>query len=197
MENKAKDRGERKQSIIEAAQRLFSEKGYIGVSVRELADAVGLETSSIYSHFEAKEDILWDIALHCASDFNKTIKPIFDSELNTKSKLKEMIVAHVNVTLENRQAAAVFVSEWRHLTEPRRSNYSYMRNTYEQMFREVIADGVKENLLRQIDEKFAALTILSALNWTYQWYNPERESSPIEIGDALSELLLNGLVRSI
>ena len=186
----------RKEHIMEVAASLFSEMGYAGVGMRELAQAVGIESSSLYSHFEKKEDILWEIAIKCAKDFNETVAPIAQSNLHTRKKLYEMILAHVDVTLRNRLAAPIFITEWRTLSEPRRSEYAQMRDDYEKMFRNVIAQGVEENLFRPIDEKFSALTILSALNWTYLWFKPEGELTPNQIGEQLGEMLINGLVRN-
>ena len=47
----------------------------------------------------------------------------------------------------------------------------------------------------QADEKFMMLTILSSLNWTYNWYKPTGSLSPEEIGKKLANLILNGLKR--
>ena len=44
--------------ILDAAANLFSHKGYDNVSLREIADAVGIKESSLYNHFESKADIL-------------------------------------------------------------------------------------------------------------------------------------------
>lgn len=49
--------GERKQAIVEAAIRLFSEKGFRGVTTRELAHAVGVSEPVLYQHFQTKQDI--------------------------------------------------------------------------------------------------------------------------------------------
>lgn len=46
-----------KQKIIFESLRLFSQKGYDGVSMREIAAAVGIKGASIYNHFTGKEEI--------------------------------------------------------------------------------------------------------------------------------------------
>jgi AcrR family transcriptional regulator len=46
-----------KQKIIFESLRLFSQKGYDGVSMREIAAAVGIKGASIYNHFSGKEEI--------------------------------------------------------------------------------------------------------------------------------------------
>ena len=50
-----------KEKIFDVALDLFSKKGYDSVSLREIADNVGIKKSSIYSHYESKEAILMDI----------------------------------------------------------------------------------------------------------------------------------------
>ncbi len=186
----------RREQIADAAAALIGEKGYAAVSVRGLADAVGLETSSIYSHFASKEEILWEIAVRCADDFHQTVEPIYRSNLHTREKLSRMLAAHVAVTLRNRVAAPVFVQEWRHLGEPQRSQFAARRDAYEAMFRDVVNQGLAERVFREIDARLAVLTLLSALNSTARWYRPEGELMPDEIGEQLAEMLLYGLTQS-
>lgn len=56
-----KSGGDTKQAIFEAAADLFAKDGYHNVSMREIADSVGVTSSSIYNHYESKEAILLDI----------------------------------------------------------------------------------------------------------------------------------------
>jgi AcrR family transcriptional regulator len=64
MENRKEKRGrgeETKQRILEEAIELISQKGYNGVSIRELARSVGIKESSIYNHYGSKDEILTSI----------------------------------------------------------------------------------------------------------------------------------------
>ena len=51
-----------KERILAAALDMFSQNGYAGTNIRELAAAVGLVKSSMYKHFESKEEI-WNVLL--------------------------------------------------------------------------------------------------------------------------------------
>lgn len=46
-----------RDAIVHKALNLFSEKGYDGVSMRDIAAAVGIKAASLYNHFKSKEDI--------------------------------------------------------------------------------------------------------------------------------------------
>lgn len=188
---------ERKQQVITTAEQLFSAKGYLATSVRDLAEALEIEAASLYSHVKSKEELLWSIADRCADEFFNQVKPIADSEIKTEEKLTRMIVAHVSVICNNLEASAVFLREWRHLSEPLKSEYAQRRSDYEKLFRKVIRQGIEENLFKHYDEGFSTRTILSAINWTHTWYRPDGELGPQEVGENLSSFLLSGLVRTI
>lgn len=52
---------ERKQKIIDAAKALFSEKGYAGTGLREIAERAGVSLGNIYNYFKNKEEIFSEI----------------------------------------------------------------------------------------------------------------------------------------
>lgn len=188
---------ERKTQILAVSERFFNEKGYLATSVRDLAEELGMEAASLYSHYRSKEDLLWTIADRCADEFFDSIKPIAASQLHTQKKLTDMIIAHVGVITRNIDASAVFFREWRHISEPRRSAYAARRNEYEGIFRAVVRKGIEENLFKNYDEGFSTRTIMSAVNWTHTWYRADGELTSEEIGQHLAGILLNGLVRTV
>lgn len=188
---------ERKQQVIRTAEELFSQRGYLATSVRDLAQALNIEAASLYSHVKSKEDLLWTIADRSASEFFLKVEPIAQKNIHVTEKLTEMIVAHVGVIADNLNASAVFFREWRHLSEPRLSEYAQKRSDYERIFRGVVRQGIEENLFMHYDDGFSTRTILSAINWTHTWYRPDGELTATQIGENLANFLLKGLVRSM
>lgn len=66
-----------RQAIFEAAVDLFAEQGYHEVSMRKIADAVGIRSSSIYNHYESKNEILLEIYAYF-NDNMQALKPDLD-----------------------------------------------------------------------------------------------------------------------
>jgi AcrR family transcriptional regulator len=56
------DQSDTRQRILDVALDLFTEQGYDGTSLREIAERLGVTKAALYYHFESKEDIL--LALH-------------------------------------------------------------------------------------------------------------------------------------
>jgi hypothetical protein len=92
-------------------------------------------------------------------------------------------------------ASSVFIREWRHLNEPKLTEFKVLRNKYENEFRQVLQTGEDENLFEVADKKFAVLTILSSLNWITEWYKPEGSMKPDEIANHLFNFILTGLKK--
>jgi TetR/AcrR family transcriptional regulator, cholesterol catabolism regulator len=187
---------QRRDEVLAAAERLFSDRGYEATSVRDIADAVRLKAGSLYAHIETKEDLLWAILTHAADRFFRAVQPIAESNLVTLEKLKRVIAAHVRVITDSASAAAIYTTEWRHLSEPRRSQFAARRDEYERMIRGLVRDGIREGSLADLDEKFATLLILSSMNWIYQWYRPDGPMTPDDIARKLTEMLFSGLRRA-
>jgi AcrR family transcriptional regulator len=65
-----------KDLIFYTALRLFSERGYDGVSMRDIAAAVGIKAASIYNHFASKEDIFNSLLLEMKSRYEHMVSVV-------------------------------------------------------------------------------------------------------------------------
>jgi AcrR family transcriptional regulator len=187
----------RQTQITAAAERLFRQKGYLATTVRDIADELGVRGASLYSHIGGKEELLWAIASRAADEFFATLEPIATSDEPAQLKLRKAIIAHVGVITRNLDAAAVYFNEWRHLNTRRRNQFAKRRDEYEALFRAILRDGITAGLFAPVDEKFAALLVLSATNWTHHWYKPDGPLTAEEVGRTLADMLLNGLSRTV
>ena len=66
-----------KEKILDKAIELFAEKGYADVTMREIAQAVGIQASSIYNHYTGKEAILDAIADYFTQELQEQVYPHF------------------------------------------------------------------------------------------------------------------------
>lgn len=186
----------RKAQIDHTATALFRARGYAATSMRELATALGLEAGSLYSHIKSKEEILHRVCFGLAEAFFAGFDDATaDVTMPVATQLRLAIEAHVRVLTQDSAASAVFLHEWRHLSEPARIEFLALRDRYEAGFRSLIAQGMAAGELHAPDAAFAALTLLASLNWLPNWYRSEGKLSPDEIAHRLAEQLLNGMRR--
>jgi AcrR family transcriptional regulator len=183
----------RKGQIIEAAEMLFSERGYHGTTMRDIAAETGILPGSLYAHIASKEDILLEICTAAAAQFLISVEIAAKGPWPPAEKLRRAMRAHVNVVARAREAARVFLEEWTALSEPRREEVRALRDRYESLWDGIIREGIRKGAFRKMDRRFARLLVLSAANWTYTWYDPAGPLSPDEIADRFTDLLLDGL----
>ena len=183
----------RKEQIERTATALFKTKGFSATSMRDLANALGIEAASIYSHIKSKEEILQRVCFRMAQEFFEALDAAESIDGSASDRLQRAISAHVQVLTNNTAASAVFLHEWRHLSEPHLSEYLSLRDKYESRFREIIRNGIESGEFAVPDEKFATLMIFSGLNWIHTWYKPDGKMKPEEIAANLSAMLLTGL----
>jgi len=184
----------RKAQIDRTATALFRARGFAATSMRELATELGLEAGSLYSHIKSKEEILHRVCFGLAEDFFAGFDAATrDATAPLAIQLRQAIEAHVRVLTRDSAASAVFLQEWRHLSEPARTKFLALRDQYEAGFRGLIQRGIATGELHAPDAAFANLTLLASLNWLPTWYRPDGKLTPDEIAHRLAEQLLQGL----
>ncbi len=185
--------GPRRLQIEDAASALFRERGYAATSIRDIAQALHIQGPSLYAHVASKEDVLWSIVVRAADRFNSEVGPRAAREQAAGDRLRDMIRGHVAVVTSSQKDAAVFLHEWRFLSDDRRADIARRRDAYEALFRTVISEGMDTGEFRQVDSRLTAMAILSALNGIATWYRPDGPLTADQIADQHANLFLHAL----
>lgn len=184
----------RREEMVRVAARLFSERGYHGTSMRHLGEALGLLRGSLYAHIGAKEELLFDVIDEGADRFLQRAGAAATLDAPAATRLRELLVGHVETAIEHLDAATVFLNEWHYLSDGLRSTIQNKRDRYESLVRDIIADGIRRGEFRaDADVRLAAILVLSAGNWVYAWYRPGGELTPTKIGERFADMLIAGL----
>ncbi len=187
----------RKEQVIRKAAELFKEKGYAAASMRDLAQLLGIEAASLYSHIKSKEEILRNLCFDMAAEFRKSLEEVEKQNLSASEKLRKGIIGHIQVMAKDLTASAVFMNEHRHLSQPYLRDFLLLRINYINRFKNIIEQGTRSGEFKStIDKKLAVMTLFSSLNWMPMWYDPSGLIEPIELGRQLSDMLVNGLKQN-
>ncbi|HNV28477.1 MAG TPA: TetR/AcrR family transcriptional regulator [Cyclobacteriaceae bacterium] len=187
----------RKEQVIRSAAELFREKGYAASSMRDLAQKLGIEAASLYSHIKSKEEILQQLCFDMAMEFRKSLAEVEKKNVTASEKLRLGIIGHIQVMAKDLTASAVFMNEHRHLSQPYLRDFLLLRINYINRFKAIIEEGARLGEFKDsIDKKLAVMTLFSSLNWMPMWYDPSSKIDPSELGQQLADMLVNGLKKS-
>ncbi|WP_038046461.1 TetR/AcrR family transcriptional regulator [Thermus caliditerrae] len=181
---------ERRDEILHVAGQLFSQKGYHATSMRELAKRLNLQGGSLYAHIASKEELLIEVVRQAAARFLGVLEGL---EGDPVAKVRALVKGHLRVIAEELPRATVFFHEWKHLSPPLLEEAKALRRRYEAGVQAVLQEGVDQGVFQVEGVRLATLFLLSALNWTYQWYRPDGPMPLEELSEAYARLVLRAL----
>jgi AcrR family transcriptional regulator len=187
---------ERREEILALAAQIFADKGYASTTVREIADAAGILSGSLYHHFDSKESMLHEIMHgfldHIVAQYQATV----DKGGPPLDVLRALVQEAFTSLGGNPAALAVMINEFNFLVQfPR---FAYLREGAEETERlwvGVIEDGMRAGVFRSdMDPRMIYRFMRDSIWISVRWYRPDGKYQPEDIADFYLALLLDGLV---
>jgi AcrR family transcriptional regulator len=159
--------------LLQTAAHLFRSKGYERTTVRDLAGAVGIQSGSIFHHFKSKDEILRAV-------MEETIvynTALMRAALAESSDIRERVLGLIRCELQSimggtGEAMGVLVYEWRSLSDESQAYILSLRDTYEQIWLDVLSDARDAGYFNA-DPFVLRRFLTGALSWTTTWFRPD------------------------
>ncbi len=198
---RALDRPERtrsrtRQRILDAAARIFRQQGY-GARLADIAEAAGIQTGSLYYHFDGREALVEEI-LHLGVElaWEHVEKELAGAPADATpgDRFAIAIAAHAAAVLEISDYTAANSRIFSMASEEVRSRHYGLQQRYGQFFHELLTAAVDSGELRSdIDPGVVRMLLFGAMNWAAEWYRPGRGRTPQEVIDQLLAMVTDGL----
>jgi AcrR family transcriptional regulator len=163
----------RADSILETSARLFFERGYGSVSIRDIGAAAGVSSSTLYHYFADKQEILYAITARFAREFLAEMKVVAERPGPPAERLAALVVAQIHFQHARRhhllQGSHFRVA----LNEDQRAHVLALWREYRELVVGTIADGVADGSLRVDDPRLTATMILDMVDGLRQWFSDE------------------------
>ncbi|QDQ27596.1 TetR/AcrR family transcriptional regulator [Chitinimonas arctica] len=180
----------RRAELIAAASRLFKEQGYERTTVRDLAQAVGMQSGSLFYHFRTKEEMLVAVMAAGIGDLTDRAEEALANAKTPLDRLRTLCRVHLDTLLgDDKGALSVLLYEWPSLSEKARAELIKLRDAYERDWQLVLDEAAKAGLVHQ-DTRLLRKLLLGGLHWTIQWYKSDGSNSPSDLADRMLELVL-------
>jgi AcrR family transcriptional regulator len=187
----------RAEEIIDAAARVFAERGYHGTSTQAIADVLGMRQASLYYYFTSKEAALEAVCLRGTDGFVEVAEAVVKSKGAPLDKLARLIAAHL-APIETRQDyVKVFINERRYLPDASRRRLGRKTRAIERSFEHVIRAGIADgSIVRGTDARLAMLAVLGMCNAVINWRASDQGKDMGRIAAQFAKLIANGLAAN-
>jgi AcrR family transcriptional regulator len=194
-----------REEILQAAAELFMEFGYTATSIDAVAQRLGATKGRIYHHYRSKADLFFDVQIAAMTRLNEAVEPIARGEGGPIARLAAMALRHTQILLTELPMQKVAVQGLeRHLlasSDARQLRAVVkMRDHYEDLFVEVIDEGIRAGVFVDLPPKLATKPFFGAMNWATVWYSQRRLQSADAIDDiarSLAAFAMRGILRDV
>jgi AcrR family transcriptional regulator len=209
MARKPADQSVSRDEIILAAAEVLKRNGYEATTMKDIAAQVNLTAASLYHHFTNKQTLLLAVLEAGLDNAIERVEPVVNSKLSYANKLREMIRLHITTLTENPAFGAAMVFEVRPLLSlaenfpgdsrvreemrQMRDLFFTRRDYFEQLFREVVAEGIESGEFRAVDVPIVVKAMLGAHNWVGVWYRDGGRLTGDSIAAVMADTFLGSL----
>jgi AcrR family transcriptional regulator len=184
----------RADEIIDAAARVFAERGYHGTSTQAIADVLGMRQASLYYYFPSKEAALELVCARGVDGFVESAEEIVAGVGAPLDKLARLIASHLGPNETKSDYVKVFINERRYLPTPSRRRIGRASRRIERCFEHVILAGIADRSMRgDIDARLAALSVLGMCNAVINWRPGDQARDVRKIVAEFAKLVASGL----
>lgn len=182
----------RRKEIVDAAARVFAERGYHGASTQDIADLLGMRQASLYYYFHSKEAALEEVCALGTSGFIETAQEILKSERPAEERLRALLAAHITPLGDRADYMLTFLNERKWLPKESRRRIGRMSRRLEAIFERVIREGMRNGEFRgDLNPRLTTLGLLGMMNAVASWHDHETATLD-RIAETLADLALKG-----
>jgi AcrR family transcriptional regulator len=179
----------RDEELLNAATRVFWQRGYPDATIHEVADAMGVLKGSLYHYIDSKEDLLFWIFDSCHAEASKIFRAVDDMEGPAIVRLEAFIRLFVEFYLLNMERVGLYFRQWRYLAGERREIVVRQRREYDRFISTLLRQAQDEGeVCRELDAKYMAFFVLGAVNGIMDWYSKTGSDQPGQIEAAYADM---------
>jgi len=155
---------DKRQAIIDAAEKLFCETGYEGTSTRQISKESGANMAMINYYFGSKEGVFIEIMNDRIASFGSQLKIINEDKISAIAKLHRVIEGYVTRILANPSFHKMMHRELSLSQRPEMYNkIKAAMSQNMQLLEKILTDGQEDGSFREADNRLVIATIMGTI----------------------------------
>jgi len=187
----------RRDELLAIAAELFASRGVKNTTVRDIADAAGILSGSLYHHFDSKESMVDEILSSFQEELFGTWDDIMRSKLDARAKVEAVVRASFDALDKHHSEVAIYQNDAAYLMESPRFAYLKERNDqFREVWMKLLREGVKAGALRKdLDIELVYRFVRDTVWVAVRWYRPGGPMTIETVADQYLIILLEGIQR--
>jgi len=187
---------QKKLMAIEAAAKVFADKGFHGATTQDIAEAMGIQQGSLYYYFKSKEQALQEVCEYGFDEYVERMTKICAKDQPYEAKVLAIITSHLTSYSQKDSAMKVHNEQRLYLPLERRARIKELGTRYRELLEATLSSGIDSGVLRQdLDTHFVAYSIIGMCNaWGANLIRDE-SLNLFETIEQCSDLILYGTLK--
>ncbi|MFG2005236.1 TetR/AcrR family transcriptional regulator [Spirillospora sp. NPDC048911] len=180
--------------ILDAAVRLFAERGFDGTSVQEIVTAAAVTKGALYHYFDSKDDLLYEIYHTLITRQLADLDRVVAAGRPPRETIRAILSELIQSTAEHIDEAKVFSRESHRLDEDYMHVLRSDRRRYHVTFRRIVAAAQKEGLFSTAaSADTVTIVALGMVNQMPSWFRADGPKTAAELADEVTAFVLAAL----
>ncbi|QHQ35621.1 TetR/AcrR family transcriptional regulator [Algicella marina] len=169
------------RGIRDAALKLFADKGFAAVSMREIAREVGVQVGALYLYTPDKQSLLADLMIAHLEDLLAAWQREGAGDLPPSQAFDAFVGFHISYHLTRVDEVFIAYMELRSLSPENFAKVERLRRLYENVLQDILIAGEAEGIFRLKDARVTTLALIAMLTGVNTWYRAGGRLSPERI----------------
>lgn len=184
-------------AILEAARKVFEERGYDKATVSEIAERVGVVEGTVFSYFSSKRLLVLKVMEQFYEEITTLIVDGLQGVNGTRNQLHYVIWNHLNIVQKNAALAGVILRESRGLDEQLTDNLYQLNKRYAQSINSIVQQGIARGDIKPDTPPALVRNSIFGTIEHYLWeiIGSQTNVDIDKVAQNLTELIYNGIAQ--
>jgi AcrR family transcriptional regulator len=188
----------RRDELLELAATMMAERGLRATTVRDIADAAGILSGSLYHHFSSKEEMVDEVMRVFLDWLFARYQKIVDTESNPLERFKGLFMVSFEAIEHRHAQVVIYQDEAKRLSAQPRFAYVEDRNREQRkMWVDVLNQGIADGYFSPDLDVDLVYRFIRDTTWvSVRWYSPGGPLTAEQVGRQYLAIVLGGITKS-
>lgn len=184
---------DRRQQIRDLALNLFVHEGYGNVSLRQLAEPLGLRAGSLYNHLESKQTLLFELIHDHLQHLLDGAQREIGKTNEVATQLRAFIATHIYFHIRHQALSLLINLELRSLECAQQIEIKTLLKQYRQSLAQILKQGMDTGLFHTQPVASAVQAVLAMLSGVAFWFNEQGEITSAQLTRQFTRMVFAAL----